>query len=68
MSPEIELLCKKLRETVKEFGQESIDDASIIGCRDLLNVSDVPYIYAPTISEDTLAGVQFDVARFFEDV
>jgi len=69
MNQEKELICKKLRETIKEYGAESVDGASIIGDDPFaIMISDVPYIYAPTISEETLSDVKFEVARFFENV
>ena len=66
----IEEICRKLRAVVAEYGQESISMEAIcvIGNSPAINaVGGHRYLYAPTISEETLIGVNFKIARFFED-
>ena len=65
---EIEEICRKIRACVKEFGEEKISNAVVIGNSIHTDqVSNLRYIYAPTISIWTLGMVDFAVARFFED-
>ena len=65
---EIEEVCRKIRACAKEFGEYSISEAVIIGNdHDTDHVSNLQYIYAPTISTPTLGMVEYAVARFFED-
>jgi hypothetical protein len=62
-------ICRKLRLTALEFGQNSLANATIIGPDDLESpISGINYIMCPTIVEVTLGGVDFKVARFFEDI
>jgi len=60
-------LCKRIRNTVNEFGREYLQDAVIIGLYDTAHVSDLKYLTAPTVSEHTLGNVPFEIARFFEN-
>ena len=63
-----EEICRKLRETVKEFGQREVAGAVIIGSDDILSfVGGHTYLIAKTISITTLGNVEYKVARFFED-
>ena len=65
---EIEEICRKIRACAKEFGEEKISNAVIIGnSLGTDHVSNLQYIYAPTIPGWTLGMVEFKVARFFED-
>jgi hypothetical protein len=62
-------ICRRLRETVKEFGQKEVTGAIIIGNLDISScVGGHKYLIAKTISNHTLANVKFKVARFFEDI
>lgn len=60
-------ICRKLRYTVREFGQSLVDGAVIIGNVDINEVGGHEFIYAPTVSVMTLGQCKFKVARFFED-
>lgn len=65
-----ENICKKLRLVVSEFGQDAIkmNEVCIIGSNEhLTEVGGHRYIYAPTISIETLTNCNFKVARYFED-
>jgi hypothetical protein len=66
----MEEICRKLRLVVQEFGQDkvSMETVCVIGSDDSVEyVGGHRYIYAPTISVETLAGCSFKVARCFED-
>ena len=62
-----EELCICIRATVKEFGANSLKDAVIIGPYSIKHISDLKYLYAPTIANHTLGNTPFKIARFFED-
>ena len=63
----IEELCTCIRATIKEFGANSLKDAIIIGPYQIEHVSDIKYLYVPTIATHTLGNIHFKIARFFED-
>jgi len=63
-----EELCEKIRVITEEFGQECLNNAVIIGPHDEKHVSDIPYIYAPTLGWHIMGGVEHKVARTFEDL
>ncbi|MFZ3049091.1 MAG: hypothetical protein WA151_24515 [Desulfatirhabdiaceae bacterium] len=62
-------ICRRLRETSREFGRLALNGAIIIGPYDLGDgVGGHGYIQAPTLGGIKLAKVIFKVARYFEDV
>lgn len=63
-----ENLCRKLRKTHSEFGADALENAFMIGTYKVKQVSNLPYYTCPTIVNETLGGVDFKVARFFEEV
>lgn len=63
----IEDLCRKLRATYQEFGGIPMD-AFMVGPELVDHVSTLRYFTCPTISVETLGGVPFEMARFFEDI
>ena len=66
-----DIACRKLRATISEFGQKTIDGAVIIGGYEFPGrdqIGGLEYIYSPTKCGLTLAKVEYKVARFFEDV
>lgn len=63
-----EAVCRKLRETVQEFGQKSIKDAVIIGPFNYTEMGGHTYINAPTVAITTLGICDWKIARFFEDI
>jgi len=68
VSDYVENICRKLRLTAQEFGQKAIENAVIIGSEyDGESISGHKYIDCPTVSGSKLGGVEFKVARFFED-
>lgn len=68
-SIEKETICHKLRETAKEFGQESLNSAVIVGPDIGYNeVGGHEYITIPTLGSYKLGKISFKVARFFENV
>ncbi len=66
----IEEVARKLRATVKEYGERDIKNAALIDsyCHTKEEVCGLEYIYAPTVSGPHLARVNWRVARFFEDI
>jgi hypothetical protein len=66
-----DFICKAIRETVEEYGKDSLKGAVIIDEVDLLNheheIGGVKYLYCPTITGPTLGNVGYKIARFFED-
>ena len=73
MSEYIERVCMKLRETAKEFGQKSLDNAVIVDSRvssgfDGTEIGGHKFVNLPTVSGPFLAEVEWKVSRFFEDV
>jgi hypothetical protein len=69
-----EVLCSKMRATLKEYGRNALDGACVIGPHDDCDhVSALPYVYAPTLVSDVLGSVDLrgnvdhKIARFFED-
>ena len=68
MNNQREEIFRKLRTTVSEFGQEKVTPAIIVGPYYLDSpISGHQYLMCPTIAEDTLANVDWKIARFFED-
>ena len=64
-----EEICRKLRETTREFGQETVTPATIIGAIGLESpVYGHQYVQCPTVFQLTLGNVSWKVARFFEEV
>jgi len=64
-----EEICRKLRETAREFGQEAVTPATIIGAIGLESpVYGHQYVQCPTVFQLTLGNVSWKVARFFEEV
>ena len=65
-----EEICRKLRIAAQDFGQEALnmDTVCVVGADySIESVGGHKYIYAPTISVETLTGCSFKVARCFED-
>lgn len=62
-----EEVCRQLRATAQEFGQEALANAVIIGNAGIEHCGGHQYIHAPTVSITTLGLCDFKVARFFED-
>jgi hypothetical protein len=63
-----EEICRKLRETVQEVGQDRITPAIILGPWDLNSpVGGHQYLVAPTLGEATLANTDWKTARVFEE-
>ena len=65
-------IARKLRATVREFGQNNLDGAVIVWNFNSINlypeqIGGHKFIYCPTISVATLGNVDYKVARFFED-
>ena len=60
-------LCRKLRVTASERGQDSLKNAVMIGQYKADMVSNIPYITCPTVSIETLGCVDYKTARQFED-
>jgi len=60
---------RKLRETVKEQGQEKVTPAIILGPWEDIEspISGHQYIFCPTISGAILGNVDWRTARIFED-
>lgn len=66
----VEEICRKLRATASEFGQDALNNAVVIDGDseyDCDTIGGHKFIYAPTISNPILAKCGFKVARFFED-
>ena len=70
MNHNVEEVCRKLRETVKEFGQAAIDNTIIVGSDDTIgdSISGHKYVYAPTVGDFKLASTTYKIARFFESI
>jgi len=64
----VDTLCAAIRSTIQEFGKNILKDAVIIGPYEATSVSDIKYLYCPTIASHTLGNTSFEVARFFEDI
>ena len=63
-----EEICRKLRETAKECGQNKVNDAVIVGGYNLVSpVGGHQYIMCPTLGSFKLANVDWKVARVFEN-
>lgn len=61
-------ICRKLRETVIEFGNNIVSRSIIItNMLDCKTCGGVTVVVAPTVNL-TLGNVEYKVARFFEDV
>ncbi len=68
MNEATEEICRKLRNTVKEFGQDRVNGAVIMGPDDLgEQISGHQYVVTKSKCEVILGNVDFKVARFFED-
>lgn len=67
---ERDLIFRKLRETVKECGQDKVTPAIILGPWEDMEspISGHQYIYCPTLGEAILGNVDWKTARTFEDV
>ena len=68
MTERKEELCRKLRISVLEFGQDEFQNAFIVGNGEYSNISDIPYYFCATISIDQLGGVKRKIAMFFDDL
>ena len=63
-----EEICRKLRDTVREVGQGKVTPAVILGPWSLDSpISGHQYLVCSTLGEATLAGVDWKVARVFEE-
>lgn len=60
-------LCRKLRVTASERGPDALKNAVMIGPDEFDMVSNIQYITCPTVSIETLGGVDYKTARLFED-
>ncbi len=65
----IEEVSRKIRLTVKEFVNCSLENAVIIDSfeYDCETICGIRHLIAPTVSGPILASVEYKVARFFED-
>jgi len=67
-----EIICRKLRATVKEYGQAAINNVIIVGPDNDLygpTIGGHTFIGCPSgVSEYTLSGCSFEIARFFENI
>ena len=70
MSEATEEICRKLRATAGEFGQDKMRMDKVVIITTLIDkkIGGHTCIRAPTISETTLGNCSYDVARFFEDI
>ena len=75
MSKVTEEICRKLRATAGEFGQDKMRMDEVVVITPLITptldngkVGGHTCIRAPTIGETTLGNCSYDVARFFEDI
>ena len=74
MNEYIEDVCRKLRLTVSEYGQKTIDGAVIVDSIKLdgdmkdWQIGGHKYLFCPTMAGPFLGNVPYNVARFFEDV
>jgi len=60
-------LCRKLRVIAREYGQNKLKGAVMVGSLDVDHISDIPYINCPSLGTETLGNVDFKTARAFED-
>ena len=69
MSTEIDEICRKLRATVREYGQDKMKMGKvvIITTLDCKNIGGHNCVRVPTIGQTTLGNCSFGIARFFED-
>ena len=69
MNTEIDAICRKLRLTVAEYGQDAVamDEVVIITTLHNERIGGHKCVQVPTISEATLGNCRFEVARFFEN-
>ena len=65
-----EEVCRKLRETVREFGQAKVTPGILVGPYyfDDNQIGGHQHIQCTTLSNIKLANVGFKIARFFEDI
>jgi hypothetical protein len=66
---DVDEICRKLRETAREYGQEALKGAIVL-CPYGTNGGQVgghKCIDVPTLDTERLAYVSWEVARFFEE-
>lgn len=70
MTTEIEEICRKLRATVAEYGQDKLrmDKVVIISTLSEEKIGGHQCVRSPTISNATLGNCSFRIARYFEDI